>query len=256
MEFFVAILAGTVIFLLFSGFIIAYIMIYWKRKVTHAREVDKMKMLFNEELLKSQLAIKEETLNNISQEIHDDVGQTLSLAKLQLNIIQQGRAAENGALQELKDTLSHAMTTLRNIAKNLNTDNIQSTTLPQGIAQQVNQIARTGTVNIFMCIEGTERNINDHKKLILFRIMQESLQNIIKHSRARSVRIIFNYQSACLDITITDDGVGFDVNAMTKNADGLGLQNIVSRAALIGGKVNITSATDKGTSIQITTPYD
>lgn len=256
MEFFVAILAGTVLFLLFSGFIIAYIMIYWKRKVTHAQEVGKMKMVFNEELLRSQLAIKEETLNNVSQEIHDNVGQTLSLAKLQLNIIEQSQPANSNGLHDLKDTLGQAMTNLRNIAKSLSTEKIQATSLPEGITQQVAQIARTGAVEISLCIEGSERGIDDQKKLILFRIIQEGLQNIIKHSRAHEVRIVFNYQPANLYITITDDGVGFDVDAIIKKADGLGLQNIVSRAALIGGKINISSETNKGTSIQIITPYE
>jgi two-component system, NarL family, sensor kinase len=255
MEFVVAILAGTLIFLLFSVFIIVYIRIYWKRKVLHAQEVSKMKQLFNEELLKSRLEIKEETLNNVSHEIHDNVGQMLTLAKVQLNLIEHNQEADKEKLAELKDTLGQAMTDLRNIAKNLNSEKVQLSSLPESIASHVSRITKTGITDISMTIEGTEQKIDDQKKLILFRMLQEGLQNIIKHSNATRVHIGFNYKSSCLDITISDNGIGFDVNEMAGKNDGLGLQNIMSRAALIGGRVTISSAAGKGTNMLITTPY-
>lgn len=250
----VAISAGTLIFLLFSGFIIAYVMIYWKKKVLHAREVDSMKSLFNEELLKSKLAIKEETLTTISQEIHDNVGQTLSLAKLQLNILEH-HVPNAAVLPELKETLGRAMTDLRNLAKNLNTENIQLASLPESIGRQVQQIARAGIADISLTVDGAEQPINDHKKLILFRIMQESLQNIIKHASATCIRISFGYRPTGLDITISDNGIGFDTGSMEANG-GLGLRNIMQRAALIGGTARISSTPHHGTNILITTPYE
>jgi two-component system NarL family sensor kinase len=234
---------------------IAYIRIYWKRKVLHAQEVNKMKLLFNEELLKTRLEIKEETLNNVSQEIHDNVGQMLTLAKVQLNLIEHNGQGDKEKLAELKDTLSQAMIDLRNIAKNLNSEKIQVSSLSESVASQAGRISRTGIINITMSVEGTEQKIDEQKKLILFRIMQEGLQNIVKHSKATQVHIAFNYTGSSLDITISDNGIGFDVDKMKGKSDGLGLQNIISRAALIGGSVAITSAADKGTNIQIITPY-
>jgi len=253
-EIFIAIVAGTTLFLLFAGFIIAYIMINWKRKLRHIQEVEKMKMVFNEELLKSRLEIQEETFNNISQEIHDNVGQMLSLAKVQLNIMDQSKKWDEDKLTELKETINHAMTDLRDIAKSLSTERIKSFDLSESLKYQINRINRGGLVTASFAINGVEQKIEDRSKLILFRMIQEVLQNIIKHSKATKATIEFNYAGQ-LDIIISDNGTGFDVNKATQQNEGMGLQNIVQRAALIGGNASVSSTIGEGTIIKINIPY-
>lgn len=249
---------AVILVLLFIGVLFLVMLIYYNNKRKQLeREKQVMKDNFEKQLLLSQLEVQEQTLSIISQEIHDNVGQTLAVAKVQLNIFELDQQETNKArIHEIKDTLSTAMTDLRDIARSLNTDRIKSFNLTESIAYQVNRINKTGSINCTFETANTEQPLNEQVKLILFRIMQESLQNIIKHSQAKEVRILFNYQPANFCITITDDGIGFDVDAISKKTDGLGLQNIISRAALIGGKINIASAADKGTSIQIITPYE
>lgn len=254
-EFFTAVITGTALFLLFAIFIIVYIIIYWKKKVMHTQEINQMQLRFNEELLKSSLEMKEQTLNDISQEIHDNVGQMLSLAKVQLNIMEHHPNIDKAALVDLRDTLSKAMTDLRDIAKNLNSEKIQLASLPVSIENHVHQISRTGVLDISISINGTEQKIDERKKLILFRMVQESLQNIIKHAKATTVQIKFNFKSACLDISIADNGIGFDVSGITAHNEGLGLHNMMSRASLIGGKMQILSTSENGTTILISSPY-
>ena len=214
-----------------------------------------MKQQFQQSLLQSQLEIQEQTFNSISQEIHDNVGQMLSLAKLQVSIIEQREPKDVNTLKELKENIGQAMTDLRDIAKSLSSERIQLISLHETVAHEIQRINRTGLINVTIHTEGTERQLDVQKKLILFRMIQESIQNIIKHAKASTVEIFFNYADPELIITITDNGMGFDTQEALQRNGGLGLQNIISRAALIGGNANISSIINEGTTIKISIPY-
>lgn len=234
----------------------------WEKKEDHLRQfemknrMETMQQDFRQEMLHTKLEIQEQTFNTISQEIHDNVGQQLSLAKIQMNIMDTRTEKDGQTLTELRDTLSQAMTDLRNIAKNLSSQYILNNTLPETIANQTQQINRLGLVHISFTVSGNERKIEHQKKLVLYRIIQESIQNIIKHAKASQVQIILDYSQATLHVSIIDDGQGFDKTTIIQQGEGLGLQNITSRAELIGGKATIESVPTKGTIIQIITPYE
>lgn len=249
-----AIVAGTVVFILFAGFITVYIMIYWKRKMKYLQEVEKMKLDFGRELLKSQLEIQEQTFTIISQEIHDNVGQILSLAKVQVNIIDQSETKDRYLFSELKENISKAMTDLRDIARSLNSDYIQTVELKDLIAEEMARINRTGIISATMKEGGSPQKLPYQNKLIVFRIIQESLHNIIKHAEATAVTVVVNYSGDTIEISVQDNGKGFDVEG-AKQAGGLGLQNISSRTTLIGGKALIKSSPGQGAIISLTIPY-
>lgn len=213
-----------------------------------------MKAIFNEQLLQSRLEMQEQTLNVISQEIHDNVGQILSLAKVQLNIIEHSGRFNSMLLADAKDSVSKAMTDLRDIAKSLNSDRIQLLSLPEMVSHELSRVSRSGLMLTRMEVKGTEHDIHSQKKLILFRIIQEALQNIFKHSKAAHIGLDFSYQTDYVQIQIADDGQGFQKDVLNQK-EGLGLQNIINRAALIGGKAQIESVINEGTTVTITTPY-
>ena len=111
-------------------------------------------------------------------------------------------------------------------------------------------------MNVSLKNEGDEQSIQAEKKLIVFRIIQECLQNIIKHSNANEVAVCFSYHDSDLIIKITDDGQGFDKSLLINNdVKGLGLQNIIKRAEVINGTAEIESSVNQGTIVTITTPY-
>jgi two-component system NarL family sensor kinase len=254
-EFIVAILAGTILFLLFAGFIIAYILIYRKKRSRHFQEMDKMKTIFNEEILKSRLEIQEHTFNHISQEIHDNVGQILSLANIQLNIMDQKEELDKTLLADAKENISKAMSDLRDIAKGLSREMIQHLNLQETIAEELQRINKTGLMRAETQMEGEEQPVDDQTKLIIFRIIQECLQNIIKHSSASKIKVAFHYQGDQIKIMVADDGKGFDPAEGSYKQKGLGLQNIIHRAALLGGSASVDSAPGAGTKISIVVPY-
>ena len=179
---------------------------------------------------------------------------SLSLAKVQLNILERGEAFDKSLIAQTKESVSKALTDLRDIAKSLQSERIQQSSLPEIISQELARIGRSGLLHTNIYIEGKEHAIADQKKLITFRIVQETLQNIIKHANASIIDVKCEYCENKLEIKVSDNGKGFNKSLVTKR-DGLGLSNIINRAALIGGEAQIESKINEGTTITITTPY-
>jgi signal transduction histidine kinase len=218
-------------------------------------QLSKMQQIFQQEILNAKLEIQEQTLNSVSQEIHDNVGQVLSLAKIQVNLMSEKPHKDNETLASVKEHIGNALTDLRNIAKHLNSQFISHSTLEETISNQVEKINQLEFIQASFTVTGEELTIDNQKKLIIFRIIQESIQNIIKHAKASKVDIHLEYAQPHFHLTITDDGIGFDKEQLPPKSSGLGLQNIMSRAELIGGKASIESKIDKGTIITVSAPY-
>jgi two-component system NarL family sensor kinase len=249
------IIVGIIVFMVVIGLMVFILLFYQKKRFQHQQQLVEKNKEFSEQLLQSQIEIQEQTFNSISNEIHDNVGQILSLAKVQLNIIDQKDTLDRAMLTDAKESVSKAITDLRDIAKSLNSDMISQTDLHEILIQELHRINRSGIMTTHTKLEGEVKSLIQQKKLIIFRMIQECLQNIIKHSKASRIEIAFNYGKDELKITIADNGQGFD-KSLPKYRNGLGLNNIFNRAKLIGGEAIVDSTPDEGTTITIITPYD
>lgn len=245
-------IAGFLITVL-SFFFLAFFILSRKRQNKLVEEQEALQIEFEKQLLKTQLEIQEQTFNTISLEIHDNVGQILSLAKVQLNIIDQKETLDKELLADAKESVGNAMDYLRDIAQSLNSERIQLGSISELAQKELQRINRSQVMKAEFSLHGNEREIQSQKKLIIFRIIQEILNNTLKHSKAGKIRMIITYESERLTISIEDNGVGFRKD-MTNKKSGLGLQNIVSRTTLIGGTADIESLIHKGTVITITIP--
>lgn len=251
----IPIVAATVIIMFLAITIIGVIFLirYQRRKYLYQQNLFAIQKEHEQTILKSQLEIQEQTFNAISQEIHDNVGQILSLAKVQLNIAAEQIEDAPQVLSDSKENISRAMNDLRDIAKSLSSDRIEQLDIVQAIQHEAERINKTRAIDCIVEVDGVRQKINNNKKLIVFRIIQESLNNVLKHSGASEVRISIYFNAENIQITIADNGYGFDMEA--KKQTGLGLQNIIKRTNLIGGDAKIESALEKGTTINLTVPY-
>ena len=246
----------TCIFLIAGFVFLLYINLYNDRKRKHLEEKKIMSREFEKQLLQSQLEIQEQTFSYISQEIHDNVGQILSLAKVQINIMNESESMSKDLLNEVKENVGKAMTDLRDISKSLSSERIRTLGIYETVCREAEQINKSGITQVNVAVQGNEKKMDEQKKLILFRIIQESLQNSIKHANASEINILFNYLAENLEVTVTDNGKGFDLeDALKKNA-GIGLLNIKTRASLTGGASSIASEVNKGTTIITNIPYE
>jgi signal transduction histidine kinase len=239
-------------------FIILFIFLYQKRYYRHLQEKEQLRAEFSRESLKAQLEIQEQTFQNIAQEIHDNVGQALSLAKLNLNTLDISKQAElDEKVTNTKDLIGKAIVDLRDLSRSLNTDAIKSIGLTRAIENELEMIRKSCGCDVQLKIEGNPAHLDKQQELILFRIIQESLQNIIKHADAKSIRVTVQFTDIALAIKIEDDGKGFDINTAYNNTDsklGMGLRNMQNRARLIKADFAVTSEINKGTSINMELP--
>jgi len=235
------------VFILFRG--------YQLRVLKHQREKGK----FQQILLQTQLEIQEQTLRTISQEIHDNIGQTLSLAKLNLALEDEQQSGGNIKVASSHQLVSKAIQDLRDLSRSLNTDYVAEMGLIRSIEYELEMISKTGVIKTNLQVEGQQRKLDKQKELILFRIVQESLNNIIKHAAADRLSVTANYQPQELLITINDNGKGVDLAPLNENGNavfGLGIRNMDNRAKLIGADFSMASTIGAGTTVNIKLPVE
>lgn len=251
-------IGATIIFILFFLiFFLFYRNVIRKRNEMFLNE-EKIKVNFRQTLLQSQLEIQEQTLKNISQEIHDNVGQVLSLAKLNLNTIDISKTEElQKKIESALIQVSKAINDLRDLSKSFNTDNISALGLVRAVEYELDMIKKTGVHKTSFNVEGKIKKLEPQTELILFRIVQETLHNIIKHAEASSIWISARYTENDLGLEIKDNGKGFHPTAESdQDTDsGLGIRNMHNRARLICAKFNLNSIKNEGTSVTIVLPF-
>ena len=222
-------------------------------------EMETVKEKYNQEILKSQLEIKEQTMKYISEEIHDNVGQVLSLVVLNLSGINlQDTAKAAAKIESITNLVEKAVADLRNLSKTLDGENIASLGLTAIIRFELDLLEKTGVYRTALKITGEEKRLEGSKELVLYRIIQEVLNNIIKHAKATVINIQVDYSDAQVEIGVADNGIGFDMGDKEKEViyvGGAGLKNMEKRTKLIGGIFNIKSIASAGTTVSITIPF-
>lgn len=245
------IIAGTIMFLLLGMFIISFLFFYQRKRTMHIAEQEQLKSAFNQEILTTQIEVQEQTLNHISQELHDNVGQVLSFVKLNLGTTaSMADEQKQRKIDESRDLLAQVIADLRDLSKSLSFQQISQYGLERAIQTEVARVNKSGLIEINLEVSGEPYSLGEQRELVLFRIFQESLNNALKYAYARHLRINLLYAAELFNLTIADDGIGFSTETAEKN-NGSGLRNIESRAALIGADAILESSPGKGCSIQV-----
>jgi signal transduction histidine kinase len=244
------IIVGMVVILFFVIFFYLLIVQLHRRRVVHEKEMYNLKAQYERTIFESQIEIQEQTFRNISQEIHDNIGQVLSLAKLNLNTIPQIDSSDKIALTE--ELLGKAINDLRDLSKSLHPEKIVDIGLTNAIRNELLVMQKAAKLSTELVAGDKEIKLSDEKCIIVFRMMQEILHNILKHAKAKNVTVTMNANSANATIQIRDDGKGFDLANLKSTETGIGLKSIQQRCALINASFNIDSTPGVGTSIQLT----
>jgi len=250
------ILLVSVFIVCFAVTIVTLFLIFNKKSELNRKEKEIMRAAYDKIILQSQLEIQEQTFSIISSELHDNVGQILSLAKVQVNIMDERDALDRELLLLIKDNIGKALNDLRDIAKGLNSDRIKTMSIYETVEEELDRINRVGILRAIISRDGQECRLDEQKNLILFRIIQESIQNCLKHAVATELTVLFSYDAACLKVCIRDNGKGFDQQEVIARSRGMGLGNIARRASLAGGEAFIESILNTGTSVHICIPYE
>lgn len=244
---FLLILFGGIFFaFLMSLFVVAMVVLHRQRQVQNRQKIDQLKSEHEKTLLNVENEIQQETLAQIGRELHDNIGQLLSLAKLSLNSAKPEKQAEG------KEYINHIIREVRALSKTLNLDWVESVSLDDFIRQQLQKIQSTGFCETVLESDGSFSQLSKDEKLVLIRVIQECLNNAIKHAQPDRIDIRISNDSRSRKIEIRDDGTGFDPK---QASTGSGMANLKKRMETIGGKFFLASEVGKGTHITLELPF-
>jgi len=221
MELNILLVGGITITTILVAMITVFIFFYQKRHYQQMREKDRLLSQFQQELLRTQLEIQDQTLKNISKEIHDNIGQVLSLAKLNLNTMDVSSLDATDKISSSKDLVGKAILDLRGMLRNLSSDKIAKLGLYRAIEYELEQIKKTDLYQTRIEMEGDLPNLNEQKELILFRMVQETLQNITRQGTAKNIHVSLKNSEHDLELLISNDGMNLDT-VLPKENNGSG----------------------------------
>lgn len=218
-------------------------------------KIIELKESFQNSLLQAQLEIQEQAFANISREIHDNIGQKLSLSKLYLSTLNY---SDIYSIVEKTQTVSiilgESIDSLSNIARSVSSEIVNANGLIGALEHEVSLINRSEFIHAALDVTGQTVFLPTNHELLIFRVIQEAITNILKHAKARSVNIELHYGSNnLLEVKIEDDGNGFQQKETEKHS-GIGLHNMEKRCKMLNGNFSCTSEPGKGTIISLQIP--
>ncbi len=207
-------------------------------------------------LSQRMLSIQEEERRAISRELHDDLGQTLAALKIGLHRLAKKNGGDAALLQECLATSNEVIERLRVIARELRPPQLDQLGLVEALAWLAErQAAATGARIDCVCANGEGERAAPGAENASYRIAQEALNNATRHGRAKRIEIRVSRPRGGLRVSVRDDGSGFDIaEARARNSGHLGLLTMEERAELAGGRLEITSAPGRGTTVIVTFP--
>ena len=244
----IIVVASAFLLLVAVGIIVLFL-VYQKRQLKLILEKKELNNQFQRELLKTRLEAQEETLNQLGADLHDNIGQLLSSSKFLIGVAERSDAP-SATLQMADDTISKAIHELRAMSKALNTEWLEKFSLIENLQTETDRISASRELSVTL----QHPPIIDmpvDRQMMLFRIVQEALQNSIKHGKASQVSIVAEQKEKDLHVSIADNGKGFDVNDASLH--GVGVTNIRHRAKLMGGTA-LWKSDRAGTSVSIQLP--
>src|SRR5690606_10501704 len=236
---------GMILMLLMSGFIVVMVLFHRQRQFRNRQKMERLTAEYENTVLSVEKEIREQTLVHVGQELHDNIGQILSLTKLTL------RNTDPQRIAEARDLVQQAIKEVRSLSKAINLDWVKEINLNEFIANELEKISTLDFCQTEFHSDVEEVSLDDSKKLVLVRMIQECLNNAIKHASPTQISIHVEQSPDYLSISIQDDGLGFDLK---QASTGQGLRNLETRMKTIGGEIKFFSNPGEGTLIRLLLP--
>ncbi len=251
-----------ILFTSLSVVLLLIVVLLWKNTINQKKlsiEIEKnyhqnlvtLKNQKEVEVLQATISGEEKERQRIARDLHDGVGSHLSALKMRITRVLNTNAGkqnpEEAAL--IMNTVDNAISELRQVAYNL----VPETLLKLGLEHALNDLChslRTPSVSIVLHANGIEQNLDKSHQMTIFRIVQELINNAMKHSKCSEIIVDCSQNQNLFLITVEDNGVGFAPD-LEKGHSGLGLKNLRNRVNLLNGKMEIQSSADTGTIYDI-----
>lgn len=237
--------------LLAAAAFVGLLAIIFRRRAANVRHARAAQEEFSRRLIESQEAERK----RIARELHDGLGQELLVVKNRALLALRSATldAEAGEqLRHINEVVSGSLANVRGLAHNLTPHQLDHLGLSVALRNLVEDVAQAAEVTVDVTIEPIDEYLAKESGINVFRIVQEALANIVRHSGSRSARVHVRRDSEAIRLTIADQGRGFVVPR--GHVGGLGLTGIAERVRILGGSVDIVSAPGQGTRIEVSVP--
>ncbi len=237
-------------FMLAASLIIYYVSrkFFVKQEVI-LRQLSELKLFYKDQLASEVFKAQETERMKLGEELHDNINQLLGVVKLYIEHAMANPAAKDDMLKRSSEYLIQIISEIRGLSKSLISSELTDFRLMRSVNEMIQSIMKIRHIRIELHQnEFREDLLTDMGKQMLFRIMQEQLNNVIKHANAANVVIILKNDGPRGSMTIQDDGVGFDMNKVNP---GLGFHNIRHRLELFNGELKLESAPGEGCKIVV-----
>jgi two-component system, NarL family, sensor kinase len=244
----------TVLIVLVVVLVMIIANLYQKNLINYALSMEQIKIKHENQLLISKVEMHEQACNELSREIHDNIGQKLSLAKLNLLRLSDG-GNDQVKFDNTIRIINSTITDLRHLSKSMDPTILLSQGLQNALEKEADELSRIHGFLTTFTVTGQTAFLQTHVELALFRIAQEAVNNIIKHSNAKTILLHLSFSETEVELQVKDNGRGFSIdrnsNVMTQ---GCGLFNIKNRTSALKGDCKIHSTPGVGTNIVIKIP--
>lgn len=244
-DLFIVVLLGFFLMVLMVSFIVIMVVYHRQRQIKNQQRVREIQAEYEKTVLNVEKELREDILAHVGRELHDNVGQLLSLAKMNLS------SSKPEKISEGKVMVNEIIHEVRALSKTLNLDWVEAISMEDFIQRELKKLETAEFCKVAFHQSGEVLRLDKDRKLVLIRIIQESLNNAIKHAQPKLIEIYVDSEPSRSVIKVMDDGKGFDY---TGQSSGSGIYNLKNRMATIGGEMVLHSVPGKGTEIKLILP--
>lgn len=234
-----AIICSTLLILLLIAVVVIVIIVSGKRQAQD-------KLLYEQELRKVETEVKEQVMGQFAHELHDNIGQLLTAMHIQIENQKLDHPELAEGLKPVEFYLGDVTRQLKLLSRTLNNDYVGQIGLFLALQTEADRLSALRRFQVHYTSVQGKTNLDKNSELMVFRIFQEITQNALRHSAAKNLYISINNSADGFEMTVRDDGKGFDAKQMLASPKGSGLLNIIKRAKLSGLTCEISSKPGEG----------
>jgi two-component system, NarL family, sensor kinase len=249
---------AVVAMLLMAGSIILFVLFYQKRMVQEQFKRQQMELDYQKKMMEAALASQENERRRVAGDLHDSIGAMLSTIRVSLITHAKKHKGDEESIQESKKMLDDTIESVRRISRDLMPSTLEKFGLTQAVKEMCERFQGTAGIPIVFEEEGDTPSLSKNRELMIFRIVQELLNNALKHAEADFIKVTFQNESQ-LRVVVEDNGKGFNPEEHKSDrtpGKGLGLFNIENRARLVGATIDFSSPVVHGSKIVLNIPYE
>lgn len=233
---------------------IVFFVIFYQKKMLQAKlNQQQMETEFQQKMLLASLESQESERQRLAGELHDSIGAMLSTIRLSVLTMSRNEGLNKESIEQTKKMIDDTIDSVRRISRDLMPSILEKFGLTHALIEMCQQYTTVSGIPIPFTKAGEEQPLDKAKEIMLFRLVQELINNAMKHSQGTVINVSASWSDQLI-ILVEDDGIGFNSDEKNTSLSGLGLFNMQNRARIIGAEFSYAPEWQKGTRAIITLP--